>query len=169
MKKSRMIFAALSLAVAVWGTPRLNADPMDKDGKGGGHDGMMKEKLGLTDEQVAKFKDARKANREAMQPLMEKMKTDVDSLRVLVDKKASDKDLSAQLDALKADKQAVEDQQKKQMEDMAAVLTPLQKAKFVISMADRMHRGMGGRGGWNHGDKGDKGDKGGPEDKGGDK
>jgi len=165
MKKSRMIFAAMSLAVAVWGTARLNADPMDKDGKGG-HEGMLKEKLGLTDEQAAKFKDARKANREAMQPLMEKMKTDVDSLRVLVDKKASDKDLSAQLDTLKADKQAVDDQQKKQMDAMAAILTPLQKAKFVINMADHMHRGMGGRGGWNHGGKDGKGDG---DDKGGDK
>jgi Spy/CpxP family protein refolding chaperone len=166
MKKSRLIFAAMSLAVAVWGTPRLNADPMDKDGKGG----MLKEKLGLTDEQVAKFKDARKADREAMKPLMEKMKTDVDSLRVLVDKKASDKDLSAQLDVLKADKEAVDEQRKKQMDAMAADLTPLQKAKFVINMADHMNRGMGGRGGWHHGDKDGKGggDKG-PDDKGGDK
>jgi Spy/CpxP family protein refolding chaperone len=162
MKKSRMIFAAMSLAVAIWGTPRLNADPMDKDGKG--------DKMGLTDEQMAKFKDARKADREAMKPLMEKMKTDVDSLRVLVDKKASDKDLSAQLDVLKADKQAVEDQRKKQMDAMAADLTPLQKAKFVINMADHMNRGMGGHGGWHHGDKGGKGGGDhGPDDKGGDK
>jgi Spy/CpxP family protein refolding chaperone len=178
MKKIRIAIAALGLATAFWGTPLLNAHDADKDGgKDAGkeeHGGWgkergehMKKELGLTDEQAEKFKAARKAQMETMKPLMEKQKLDIDSLRVLVDKKASDKDLSAAIEGIKADHKAIEEQQKKHREAMAALLTPMQQAKFILSMGAMGERMMGGGMGmhkWGHDDDDDH-DKGKGKDK----
>jgi Spy/CpxP family protein refolding chaperone len=169
MKKIRIAIAALGLATAVWGTPLLNAHEADKDGgkeagkeeHGGwgkeGHERMKKE-LGLTDDQADKMKAAGKAQMEAMKPLMEKRKLDIDSLRVLVDKKAADKDLTAAIEGIKADQKAVEEQWKKHREAMAALLTPMQQAKSVLMMGEMGEHMMGawkggmmGKGGWHKG------------------
>jgi Spy/CpxP family protein refolding chaperone len=158
MKKIRIAITALGLATAIWGTPLLNAHDADKDngkeehGAWGKERGEhMKKELGLSDEQAEKFKAARKAQMEAMKPLREKQKLDIDSLRVLVDKKASDKDLSAAIESIKADHKAIEEQEKKHREAMAALLTPMQQAKFILSMGEMgehmMHGMMGGKGG----------------------
>jgi Spy/CpxP family protein refolding chaperone len=150
MTKLRMAIAALGVATTVWGAPLLNAHETDKGShKGKGHgEGMMKD-MGMTDAQAEKFKAARKANMEAMKPLMEKQKLDVDSLKVLVDKKASDNELKAAIASVKADHQAIDDQRKKQHETMGAMLTPLQEAKMIIRMGGMgaqmmMGGGMGG-------------------------
>jgi Spy/CpxP family protein refolding chaperone len=167
MTKLRIAMTAIGLAAIISGAPRLHADDMDKSAKPEGHEGWgegrggrMKEELGLTDDQAKKMKEAHEADEKAMKPLMEKLKLDIDSLRLLVDKKAGDSDLKASLDTLKADHKAVEEQRGKQMEAMGAMLTPMQEAKMAVSMADRMmkggmmgeHEGMGG-----HHDGDDKG------------
>jgi Spy/CpxP family protein refolding chaperone len=153
MTKLRMAVTALGLLALVSAAPRLHADDMDKGMAKGGHGDGMKGMLGLSDDQAKQLKDAREADAKAMKPLMEKMKLDLDSLRVLVDKKASDSDLKDALAGLKADRKAVEEQRAKQMEASAQILTPLQQAKWVINMADHMGRGgMGGEeGGWHKG------------------
>ena len=155
MTKLRIMIAALSVATAIAGTPRLNAHEMDK-GKDGGHEegkgegrgdrmgGRLKEELGLTDAQADKLKAARKDQMEAMKALMEKQKLDVDSLRLLVDKKASDAELTKAIATVKADHEALQAQEKKQREAMAALLTPIQQAKMIIQMSERMGRGHGG-------------------------
>jgi Spy/CpxP family protein refolding chaperone len=166
MKKLRIAMTAIGLAAIISAAPGLRADDADKGGehKGwGGHEEMMKKELGLSDDQEAKMKALDKAGAEAMKPLMDKAKLDVDSLRVLVDKKASDDQLKAAVDGLKADKKAMDDERQKQMDDKAAILTPLQVAKAAIAMADRMMKG-GMMGGPEHHGMGHDGD-----DKGGDK
>jgi Spy/CpxP family protein refolding chaperone len=156
MTKLRMAMTALGLVALISGAPRLHADDTDKGGKeasqegkawGHGHEGM-KEELGLSDDQAKQLKEAREANEKVMKPLMEKLKLDLDSLRVLVDKKAADADLKSALDGLKADHKAMEEQRAKQMEGMALLLTPMQQAKWAVSMADHMMQGgmMGGHG-----------------------
>ena len=110
------------------------------EGRGGG---WMKKELGLSDDQAKKFEEVAKAGREAEKALMDKAKLDLDSLRLLVDKKAADGDLTAQIEKLKADKQAIEAQRQKDMDAKAAILSPMQQAKAAIMMADRMMHGGG--------------------------
>jgi Spy/CpxP family protein refolding chaperone len=175
MKKLRIAITAIGLAAVIGSSHSLRADDADKGGDHkawGGREEMMKKELGLSDDQVAKMKELDKANAEAMKPLMEKAKLDVDSLRVLVDKKASDSDLKAAVEGLKADKKAMDEERQKEMDAKEAILNPLQVAKAAISMADRMmHGGMmggpdGGRMGHGHGDGGKADDKAGKPDDG---
>jgi len=169
MTKLKMAIAALGVATTIWGSPLLNAGEAGKDGGQGwgkGRGEHMKKELGLSDDQAEKFKAAQKAQMDAMKPLQEKQKLDIDSLRVLVDKKAADKDLSAAIAAIKADHQAIEEQQKKHREAMAQLLTPLQQAKAVLMMGDmgerwagKMGHGKGMGKGWHKGGHDDDDDK----------
>src|ERR1035437_6486026 len=84
----RYICAALAAALLMPGMWAVSARAQDDDApppeqsehhEGGKPDGAkmaehMKKKLGLTDEQAAKFKDAMKAHGEAMKPLWQQAK-----------------------------------------------------------------------------------------------
>src|SRR5690242_3633922 len=99
MKRFKQMFLAAGMSLALFSSPLLLAD--DAADKGGSDKGMMhehgemgarmidkmKDKLGLSDDQVAKVKEAAKANHEAMKPIMEKMRKDMESLKDLVAKK----------------------------------------------------------------------------------
>jgi Spy/CpxP family protein refolding chaperone len=147
-------------AALLFSSPLLRADegggdkgqpPMAMGGEGEGHPGgphgdMMKKKLELSDEQEKKMKEEHKANEAVIKPLREKIKIDVDTLRLLVDKKASDSELSKALDELQADRKALQAQQEKHISDLRAILNPMQQAKMAVSMAGMMEHGMmGGR------------------------
>jgi hypothetical protein len=144
---------AASTAPAAPAADDKGADNGDKmEGKMLEH---MTKALDLTDDEVAKVKAEGESNRAAMKPLRDKVKLDMDSLKVLVDKKASDSDLSAAIATFKTDRKAVEAQQSAHMDALQAILTPMQQAKGIFMMARMEGMGHGGWGG--HRGKGDKG------------
>ena len=128
---------------------------MDHDGMGKGRIEHLKEKLGLTDDQTTQLKEAFKKQEEAIKPLRDQEKIDVDTLQQKVDIKASDSDIKTLLDKLKEDHKIVQDAQERSMDKMRTILNPTQQAKWVLSMRDRM--GAWGRRGW--GQKKDDGKK----------
>jgi Spy/CpxP family protein refolding chaperone len=168
----RLICAALAATLLVPGMLAVSARAQDdgpdaQEQDGPKHHDMadkIKEHLGLSDDQAAKFKDAMKAHMDAMKPLGEKLKAGMKSLHEQVKAKAADADIKATLDSLKANRQAMAAEQEKFHESLAAFLTPTQQAKMVLGMAQRMRQGgPGGRGGW-RGRGGRGGDKPSPKD-----
>lgn len=152
----RMVCAALAAALLVPGSWALRARA-NEEGEGM-HPGMhhemgekmaerMKEKLGLTAEQEAKLKDVRKAHLEAMKPLGRKMKDGVKKLEDQLKAKASDAELQATLDSLKAARKEMSAEQERFHESLASFLTPAQQAKMVVWMGHKMHERMEHRGG----------------------
>ena len=106
------------------------------------------------------MKAIRKEQQATMKPLREQLRIQLDELRLLVDKKAGDAQLTAKLDELKKTRKTLDDNREKFMERMAAILTPEQKARLVLRMEGAWKKAMkgGGREGWRgHGD-GDDGD-----------
>jgi Spy/CpxP family protein refolding chaperone len=147
MNKLRLSIAAAGAALALWGSPVLNAhegadDAAKASGEswGSGHQAGIFKDLGLDAGQSENLKAAWKEQAETAKPLREKRKADFEQLRALVDRKASDNDLSAAINALKADQQALEEQRKKQQEAIAALLTPRQQALLVLRMGEGMQR-----------------------------
>jgi len=137
--------------------PPAGGDNGPQAGQDGGHPGMgeggpqgmmnlhrMKDKLGLTDDQVAKLKTLFDSQREAGKPLMDQTKIDMDTLQQKVDTKASDVDLKKALDVLSGDRKAMEANRQKMEDQLRQILTPFQQAKWVLSM--RM--GGGQMGNW---------------------
>lgn len=169
----RFIRAALAAAVLIPGAWALNARA-----EGGDHDGpppheagmmgekmaeKMKEKLGLTDDQAAKFKAAMKAHGDAVKPLHEKLRDGMKKLHGQVEAKASDADIKATLDSLKSTRKDMEAAQEKLHAEVSTILTPTQQAKMLLGMMHRMHERMGeGKGRWGRGEKGEKGERRGP-------
>jgi Spy/CpxP family protein refolding chaperone len=130
-----------------------SGDKMEMKGDhGDGKDRMdrMKEKLGLSDSQAAKLKEAFKKQMEANKPLRDQEKIDVDTLQQKVDSKASDSDIKDLLEKLKADRKQIQDAQERSMEKIKTILTPTQQAKWVLMMG----HGAAGRGKW-EGKRGD--------------
>lgn len=151
----RLVCAAFAAALLMPGMGALSAQakgPMERAGgppreKGEGMAERAKEKLGLTDEQETKFKDAMKEHGEAVKPLHRKMRDGLTKLGDQVQDKASDSDIKATLDSLKSVRQAMTAEEEKFHDTLASFLTPTQQAKLVIGMAKRMHEGMMGPGG----------------------
>ncbi len=153
MRMTTRALYALTLGVVLLGSPCLKAEPRD-DGQGGpameegrGPDGgfqggWFQKDLGLTEDQKDQMREANKANRTAMAPLISQMQNDREDLKALVDKKAKDEALTQALDKLKKDGEAIRKEQAKHREAIAGILTPLQQAKMAL----RMGRGHGGWG-----------------------
>jgi Spy/CpxP family protein refolding chaperone len=143
MKRLMLSFVAAGLMLApmaLAATPEKLAGP--------GHERMGK-MLGLTKDQMAKFKAISVEQRKIMQPLRESMETQMKELKELVDAKADDAKLTAKLDQIKQTRDSIDTNQKKFQEQRDAVLTPMQRAKSALTMG-RMGRqggeGMGPRG-----------------------
>src|SRR5262249_15361144 len=100
-----------------------------------------KEKLGLTDDQVAKLKSAMKARREAAEPLRKQLKADMEKLRGQIKSKNGDSDVQATLDHIDATHKAILAEREKFMTNVRTFLTPTQRAKMLLSMMRNMHRG----------------------------
>lgn len=157
MKKTLYLVPILALATAAWAAgpmaDRPEGGPGD-DGPGmhegmGGGPGMeegggerMKEKLGLSDEQVKKLKALREGQAEAMKANHRKMRDLMAKLEDQVSDKASDSAIAATLKDLKAARKDMEALQQKMEEGREAILTPSQLAKGLLAM--RGHMGMGG-------------------------
>jgi len=141
-----MTFALVGSALTVFADqdqPAAGDDGGHPQMGDGGPRGMniekMKDKLGLTDDQVTKLKTLFESQKDANKALRDQMKIDLDTLQQKVDSKASDGDLKKALDALSTDKKAM-DANRQKMEDQARqILTPSQQAKMVLGMME--HRG----------------------------
>jgi Spy/CpxP family protein refolding chaperone len=116
----------------------------DKPMMGGpGRIERMKEKLGLSDDQVTKIKDLFKKKGQENKPLRDQVKIDMDTLQQKVDSKASDGEIKKVLDALSADRQKLESARREIEDQLKTILTPTQQAKFVLSMKERGREMMG--------------------------
>ena len=123
--------------------PSEHADQPHKDG---GTEGHMK-RLGLTDEQSAKFKDAMKSHGDAMKQQGHAVKDAVKKLADDIKAKASDDEILASLASLKTARKAMFEENAKFEETLASFLTPTQQAKVAVGAALMMrNRGEGGRG-----------------------
>jgi len=116
----------------------------------------FKEKYALTDDQSAKLKALFKSRREEAKPLREKMRVEIDTLRLDVDSNASEGQLKAALDKLAADKKTMQASNESFKEKLRAILTPKQQAQMLLAMGGRRQgrwgRGvMGNRGGMGQG------------------
>jgi Spy/CpxP family protein refolding chaperone len=159
MKYAYMTAAALGLFLS---TPALHAiaddqTPMPMDHQGQGHDGWdegkMKDKLGLSDDQVAKLKAMRDSSKEAFKPLMEKERGLMAKLNDQSVNKAPDSAIQTTLNDLKANHKAMKEQMEKIQDQKDAILTPSQQAKMMLMRQKMMERGS-----HNHGEHGDRHD-----------
>jgi Spy/CpxP family protein refolding chaperone len=184
----RFISAALAaalLAPGIWAVsaraqdaaatpPQDGAQPSDKPADGDHHDGegrgghrmesRMKKRLGLTDEQAGKLKDAMKAHMDANKPFNEQMRSGMKTLHEQLKSKASDDAVQKTLDSLKAARKAMAEENEKFQDSLSSFLSSTQRAKMLVDMFERMgdrreggdgdHRdhGQGGRHGDDHDD-----------------
>jgi len=98
------------------------------------------DKPGPNAEQREKMKALRKEHRQAMQPLHKQLRLQTDELRVLLDKDASDSQLSAKLDEIRKTRKAIQEMQAKFMEQEAALLTVRERAEMAVRMGDRQNK-----------------------------
>ncbi len=156
MKKFSRLFLVGGLATAMflgYGLAKAQDQNPPADDQGSDHPAMqggdhgdwgkdrienLKDKLGLTDDQAAKLKEAFKKQMEANKPLRDQEKIDIDTLQQKVDAKASDSDIKDALDKLSADRKSMQSAQDNSMEKIRGILTPIQQAKWVLTM----RRGM---------------------------
>jgi Spy/CpxP family protein refolding chaperone len=156
----RYLCAALAAALLMPGLWAVGARAQDDDApppersehhEGGMPDGgkmtdKIKKRLELTDGQAGKLKDAMKAHGEAVRPLVQRMKDGVKKLGGQLKAKAPDSDIQASLDALKAARKTMSDEQEKFQDALAGFLTPTQRAKMLIGLEMRMRRERADRG-----------------------
>jgi Spy/CpxP family protein refolding chaperone len=116
---------------------------MQGHGGGNGWQKHMQEKLGLTDDQVAKLQAIKDAREKAMKPLRRKQRDLMIKLHDQLEDKASDQEIKATLASLRSNRDAIREEAKRFRGQMEALLTPTQQAKMMLG---RMHR----RGGWGH-------------------
>ncbi len=95
----------------------------------------LKDKLGLTDEQVQKLDASMKSAKETMKPLGEALKQDMAKLKEQVRAKAKDDEIQSTLDSLQKDRTALREAMEKHMDESKGILTPTQRAKMVLGMA----------------------------------
>ena len=145
---SAVLAVGLLAAGPLAGRVRAGEEKGGKDGEHAAHmEKMMKERLGLSDDQAAKLKSAWEAEKAAVKPLRKQAKESRRKLEEQVRGLASDKDIQATLDQLDADRKAMMDAHQKVEATVASVLKPYQRAKMRLMMARR----KGGRSGrWSH-------------------
>ncbi len=106
----------------------------------------MKARLGLTDDQAVKLRDAMKGHGAAMKPLFSQARKTAQKLAEQVRAQASDSDITASLDALKAAHKAIAEEETRFRDGLASFLTPTQRAKMALDAMRRMRRARGATG-----------------------
>jgi Spy/CpxP family protein refolding chaperone len=160
------IICAVIAAGLLAASPFAGRARAEEEGKSGGKraehmEKMMKERLGLSDDQAAKLKAAWEAEKTASKALREQAKEANRKLEEEVRGLASDKEIQATLDQLDAGRKAMAAEHQKLESSVASILKPYQRAKLRLLMAHMMK----GRGRWGHGGRGgeERGRKGGEE------
>lgn len=152
MKRYAGVGLALAIALGV-GTTALRAEG---GGPRGGPGAFFKE---LTEDQRSQLKALRRAHREAVTPLRDKLEDELDALRVMVEKDAApEKDLAAAVERVKSLHRSIQAEREKAMDKAAAVLTAKQRARAVVAIAGRMRHAMMERFGGGHGPRRGRGE-----------
>jgi len=143
-----ILFTGMALLLGSTNAWTMEKDGQVSDGPGGMHG--QKAMAGLTDitpEQKAKFKKITAAHKAEAEPLHLQAKERVKELKSLVASKAGDEAINAKLAELKKIRMAMQDLQKKYMEQREQVLTPTQRANMALKMGDRKdgEQGMKGK------------------------
>lgn len=148
MKRSKKLaalvsasFLALGLVVAPAAQARPQADPAQMSEK---IDRRVNERLapalGLDDATARQFADVLKQDAQRRYEVMQNVRAERQALRALVERGASDAELSAQLQRLDAAKAAMPDRTATR-EKLRSLLTPQQQAKLELMGPGK--RGMG--------------------------
>ncbi len=170
----KLLVAVLTCGLLAAGGAALRAEEKGSEARGDsperspmgwkGH-GPMAE---LTAEQRAGMKAARRAHRDAVTPLKDKLEDELEKLRGLVEKAGPDKDLTASVDKVKELHRAIRAEREKFMEKAGSSLTPLQRAKGALMLSKGMKGGFHGMrpggGMMGHGMRGKRGSGGGWRD-----
>ncbi len=152
-----MVFAVVHLALAQDQSLSEKSDSAKEDGHGKwGHFDGFKKKLGLNDEQETQLKDLFKSKNDEFKPLRDQMELDKDKLKLLVDKNASESELTDSMDKVSADQKALQAAQEKFQQKIKGILTPKQQAQMMVLRGGHRRRGFGrwgwgGKWGWRNG------------------
>jgi Spy/CpxP family protein refolding chaperone len=135
-------FAVLSYAEG----PGAGPGPMGR-GDGAGFILKMKDKLGLTEDQVKQLQAVVESEKEEMGPLFEKISADRKALEDSLKAGAKDADLKVLLDNLEMDHQNIGTAGKRFRGQIRGILTPTQQAKIVVDRGQhRNGKGLKGPG-----------------------
>lgn len=110
----------------------------------------MREKLGISEEQQARLKAARRTKRDAAAAAMTELAANTRKLQDQLEDKAPETDLSATLDKIAAVRKSMRAAEETLQASLSSILTPTQRAKMIVAMQARMHgrgRPGGARGG----------------------
>lgn len=112
----------------------------DGPGKGGKEAFIerMKEKFGISEEQAAKLKAAKRARRDADAAIHSDIQAAMRKLSDQLEDKAPEKDLSATLDKIAASRKSMRAEEDKFEAALASILTPTQRAQMLVAMKGRM-------------------------------
>ena len=172
MKRILSMAATGLLAGALLLPAMLRAEDKPEDGRQahgekGGKEAFaarMREKIGLSEEQEAKLKAARRAKRDASAAASAELATATRGLQDQLEDKASEKELAATLDKIAASRRMMREAEEKFEASLVSLLTPLQRAKMLVAMKEHgggmRGRGMpgGDRRGGEHRDRPERGD-----------
>ncbi len=143
-----VLFALLTFAAAAVRAQDDGAPP-PPDGGPGMHEtqagkgpdvAKLKERLGLTDDQASKLKQAFEEHKAAVQPVIAQRREAMKKLQEQVKSKASDDEIKGTLAELEKTGDSLRQANEKLRADTKAILTPTQQAKMFLGMAHRMRR-----------------------------
>lgn len=149
------VTAAGLLAGALMLPPMLRAEGKPEGGGKEAFMDRMREKFGISEEQEAKLKAAKRARRDADAAVHADMGAAMRKLSDQLEDKASEKDLSATLDKIVAGRKAMRAEEDKFEAALTAILTPTQRAKMLVAMKGHMGGKPGGKMGGGPGHGGD--------------
>lgn len=137
--------AAGLLAGALLLPAGLRAEGKEPRGEKGGKEAFMermREKFGITEEQEAKLKAARRARRDGDAAAHEQAAAAMRKLEDQLEDKAPESDISATLDKILAARKTMRSEEDKFEAALASILSPTQRAKMLLAM--KAHGGMHG-------------------------
>jgi Spy/CpxP family protein refolding chaperone len=100
----------------------------------------MKQRYNLNDEQMTKITDIFADSRAKVKLLIKQDMADIKILKDKVNAGASDSDLTNVLETIKQDNQKIRDARISETDRIDSVLTPLQRAKEIISMSEQTQK-----------------------------
>lgn len=122
------------------------AGPEKRDARTEERDKMFKE-VGLSAEQKAKFEALQQARHQGLLTLREERERLMQDLRNLLDRGAAEAELTAKLEKIRTNWKALSEAMERHMEETQNLLTPVQRARFTLWMAEKREMPGGKRGG----------------------
>ena len=114
-----------------------NARAMEGDGTGRAGHGNKAGEMGLTSEQMAKFKAISGAQKAEMKPLLDQARERMKELKALRDAKAGNDLIMAKLAEIRKLREAMHVIRQKYADQRDQVLTPTQRADKALKMEER--------------------------------